>query len=208
MKHLLLLIFLLGSLHFSGFSQDGNPSLLTIPEDWKYEFIAFPLDFAPLLNYEGYEELRFAPGMFDVDSPSYFTYLFAISFEGKQDFSIPNCKKFLSIYYQGLCFDVAKAKEITVDTSKIIITAEKPKVKTGDNDAYFITVKYLDTFNEGNEVMLNMELVVLNPKSHEKTYFLALVSPQPKYSEIWKELYTYRKSLMSENPTLSAARGK
>lgn len=37
---------------------------LPIPEGWRTETIPFPLEFAPELSYEGYEELRFSPGMF------------------------------------------------------------------------------------------------------------------------------------------------
>ena len=44
------------------------PILPPAPEGWRHERLAFPLDFAPDIELEGYEELRFAPGMFDPGS--------------------------------------------------------------------------------------------------------------------------------------------
>ena len=41
------------------------PFSMPTPEGWRTETIPFPLEFAPELEYEGLEELRFAPGMFD-----------------------------------------------------------------------------------------------------------------------------------------------
>ena len=36
-----------------------------VPAGWRSEVIPFPLDFAPSLTHRGFEEIRFAPGMFD-----------------------------------------------------------------------------------------------------------------------------------------------
>lgn len=189
-------------------AQDANPQLLDIPEDWRFEFIGFPLDFAPSLEYEGFEELRFAPGMFDSESNTYFTYLFAMALEGKIEFDIPKSKQFLTTYFQGLSYNVAKSKEASVDTSKIQLIIQRPDIKMGKHEGYFITVNYIDSFNNMNEITINMELVVLYPKSGDKTYLVALASPQPKYSEVWKELYEYRKTLMTENPVFKELRSK
>jgi len=52
------------------------PFYMPVPDGWRAETIPFPLDFAPELNYEGLEELRFAPGMFDADSEDFWTYAF------------------------------------------------------------------------------------------------------------------------------------
>lgn len=208
MKLFLVSLSLFTTLHFSGISQEAQPQLLTIPENWSFEFIAFPLDFAADLDYKGFEELRFSPGMFDTTSNRYFTYLFAAELEGKHSFSIPETKKFIKQYYQGLSHAVAQSKETSVDTSKIKVIIQKAKVKTGIHDAYFITVNFVDSFTNNQEVLLNIELVVLHAKSDQNTYLVAAVSPQPKYSEVWKELYSYRKALMQGNPRLKMASGK
>ncbi len=60
-KRLIILFTILPILAVAGFAQDKNSSLLPVPEDWRFEKIDFPLDFAPDLDYQGFEELRFAP---------------------------------------------------------------------------------------------------------------------------------------------------
>lgn len=205
-KIILYLAFI--SIHIGIYAQDAKPTLLTVPEDWKFEFIGFPLDFAPSLQYQGYEELRFAPGMFDTTATDYFTYMFAIELEGKHDFGIPSTQKFLETYFKGLSYEVAKAKEISVDTSRIDVVVTKPDIRMGKHEGYFITVQFIDSFSGGKAVTLNMETVVLHPKNGEKTFIHSIVSPQPKYNEIWKELYKYRKFLMHENPVFVNAESK
>lgn len=208
MKKTYFLLALIWAFQFSTFAQDAQPQLLTLPEDWTFEFIPFPPDFAPGLKYNGYEELRFAPEMFKPDESRYFTYLFAIELDGKHEFDIPETKQFLARYFRGLSSSVAQSRETTVDTSKITVEVEKARVKTGIHDAYFIKVNFVDSFTIGQEVLLNIELVVLHAKSDNNTYLVALISPQPKYSEVWKEMYTYRKALMQGNPTLKQAVGR
>jgi hypothetical protein len=52
------------------------PFYLPTPEGWRTETIPFPLEFAPELDYEGLEELRFAPGMFKEGSADFWSYAF------------------------------------------------------------------------------------------------------------------------------------
>jgi hypothetical protein len=44
---------------------DYLPFYMPVPDGWRTETIPFPLDFAPELKYEGVEELRFSPWMFE-----------------------------------------------------------------------------------------------------------------------------------------------
>ncbi len=78
-------LYIITTLFLFGYSlsmaQDNNPFILKTPTDWRYEKIDLPLDFAPSINYNGFEELRFAPGMFDREAEKYFTYVFVISIE-------------------------------------------------------------------------------------------------------------------------------
>ena len=49
-----------------------EPELLPpAPAGWRFERIDFPLDFAPDIEHEGFEELWFAPGMFAPESDTF-----------------------------------------------------------------------------------------------------------------------------------------
>ena len=52
------------------------PFYLPTPDGWRTETIPFPLDFAPELEYEGLEELRFSPGMFAEMKTDFWSYAF------------------------------------------------------------------------------------------------------------------------------------
>lgn len=208
MKHYTLILIGLTLFGLRTQAQDTQPQFLTLPADWRSEVLNFPLDFAPDLEYQGLEELRFAPGMFDTTATDYFTYMFVMVLEGSHDFTIPETKKFIASYFRGLSSAVGQGKEISVDTSLITVTVMRPDIKTGKHEGYFITVNFIDTFSGGRLVTLNMESVVLYQKDGQKTYIQALISPQPKYSATWKELYQYRKTLMNENPVFVNLRGK
>lgn len=178
-----LLISLLICFYNASLAQVPNPQLLHHPADWRFERIDFPLDFAPDLKYEGFEELRFAPGMFDRASDTYFTYLFTISLNTKS-FTDKDLEVFLLIYFKGLAKTVSASKNMKIDVSKIKLElkADLNKVRT-----YHALLKFLDVFNEGEEVLLNLEIDIKSNKHN--SYIIALVSPKPKSDDLWEKLY-------------------
>src|SRR5262245_13172067 len=66
------------------FGQGRNltPTVLKGPADWRFERLPIPPGFARDIPWTGFEEARFAPGMFDTASSSYFCYALAITLEG------------------------------------------------------------------------------------------------------------------------------
>jgi hypothetical protein len=173
---------------FMGFSQESTPIILDGPEDWKYEKIDFPLDFAPSLPYEGFEELRFAPGMFDIESSTYFTYLFVLSIQNKEELPKSELKTLLSKYYKGLYSAVAASKKMEIDTSQIKVHFGELKKSSSPTKNYSVQIDFIDCFTNGQNVLLNMELEVIPKKQSKGLYVLSIVSPQSNQSVSWKEL--------------------
>lgn len=187
--NILISILFIGLTQTICIAQEPEPILLNTLEDWRYEKIDFPLDFAPTLVYDGFEELRFSPGMFDTTSKTYFTYLFAISFNNISKISKSELKSFLSAYYKGLCNEVAKGKKMEVDTSQIEINLYKHKNIKSKGKNYTAELLFFDTFTDGRKVVLHMEIDLLKDKAKKQLYLFAKVSPQPKQSIIWKEMH-------------------
>lgn len=165
-------------------AQETKP-ILDIPEDWRFERITLPFDFAPEMPYTGFEELRFAPGMFDRSSENYFTYLFIASIKNEKKFSKRAIKNFLTQYYQGLSKAVAGENKEKLDFSNITISVKRNRTIKRKQKNYIATIVYLDTFNKGEEVILNMELTVVSNKKNPHTYLMVMVSPQEKNHSIW-----------------------
>ncbi|UII81721.1 hypothetical protein [Flagellimonas sp. CMM7] len=192
---LLLTISLLLICQFMGFSQESTPIILNGPEGWNYEKIDFPLDFAPSLPYEGFEELRFAPGMFDTSSSTYFTYLFVLSIQNKEEFPQSELKTLLSEYYKGLCNAVATPKKMAIDTSQIKVRLKNLKKPSSQAKSYSVQIDFFDPFTNGQKILLNMELEVIPDKQTKGVHILSIVSPQSNESVVWKELYSAKEKI-------------
>lgn len=186
---LIVLLFFFTSLY--SIAQDKDPIILKTPTDWRYEKIDLPLDFAPSINYKnGFEELRFAPGMFNPKSEKYFSYAFVIAINETVKLPKRKAKQLLYKYYRGLCYAVANSKKMAIDTSKIEIDLKRQK-----NSAYVGTVLYFDTFNSGEELLLNIDLEIVRNKNTNTSYVIGLVSPKLRKESIWNELYAIRNSI-------------
>ena len=156
------------------------------PEGWRYERLEFPLSFAPELDYEGFEELRFAPGMFVADSDSYFSYTLAIRLEGDHRVDRELVAGFLASYYRGL--------------------ATPPDGPPPDEEAFAVdvvahpagflaTVDTIDTFVTGEPLRLRFELSVREGPGHVE--LLGIVSPLEEEAPIWDELHAIQERWLS-----------
>ena len=169
-----------------------QPELLPpTPADWRFERIDFPLSFAPELKYKGFEELRFAPGMFKPESDTYFTYIFAMKITDDVTLDAPALQSLLETYFRGLCGTVAKEKKFDIDTSKITaqVRADQPDAPPTRN--FRATVASFDAFVTGKPLTLNLEMIVIDASRTDHRIFAA-ISPKPVDSPIWKLLRTLK----------------
>jgi hypothetical protein len=184
-----LLIALLGLGLLAGLaSAQGPPTVLKEPSDWRFEKMPIPPGFAPEVKLTGFEEIRFAPGMFDTSSANYWTCVLVISAEGVRSLAAADVKDFLEKYYRGLSSGVGRRKGLSPDAAQM--AADVVAVESG-NDArnrYTATIPFFDTFNDGRKIVLNIEAHVVPRPASGKTYLVLLVSPQPKDAAVWQTL--------------------
>lgn len=194
MKKIKYIILFTIIFQFTGFAQVINDTILKLPKEWRYEKVSLPFGFTPKMTHKGIDELRFAPGMFNRDAEKYFTYAYVFTIENELDFDKKELEKLLNDYYKGLCGIVAKSKKLDTDVSKIKIDLNTIK-NTKCIKAYSGEIIYFDTFNNGEQIILNTEIEILPNKSKNKTYIIGLVSPKQKEDKLWKELYNIRKNI-------------
>lgn len=181
--------------------QDTSELLPETPADWDYERIDFPLSFAPELKYDGFEELRFAPGMFNAESDTYFTYIFAIKIKNDITFDAGMLKTFLETYYRGLCRTVAQGTDFDIDVSKISAKVYPQKTKTEQVRHYRATLDSFDPFVTGKPLRLHLEMVVVDKGKADHRIFAA-VCPQPEETAIWKQMKMFKRQFqkLATNP--------
>lgn len=163
----------------------GTPTLLKEPVDWRFERMPVPPGFAPDVALRGFEEARFAPGMFDNRSPTYFTYVLALLLDEGPKLDAGALQEFLEKYYRGLSVGVGRQKGQSPDPSQI-----KARVRTAGDDGHrFIAgVTFLDSFTDGRKVELNLEVRVTARLASGKTGCVLLISPLGLDEKIWNRL--------------------
>ena len=168
--------------------QQPTPTILKGPADWRFERLPIPPGFAPDIKWTGFEEARFAPGMFVTTSSNYFTYALTVSVDGIAPIITADVKDFLDKYFKGLSTGVGRRKGLAPDASQL--GAEVTAVKTDKELPARFTAKvpFFDTFNDGRKILLNMEITVLPRSTAKKNFVVLLISPQPTEAAVWKQL--------------------
>jgi hypothetical protein len=176
-----------------------TPALLTGPADWRFEKIRIPPRFAPDVKLSGFEEARFAPGMFDTRAPDYFTYVLALSVKDVEVIDAAAIKDFLDKYYQGLSAAVGRRRQLAPDFSQInaLVTPAQSGEGAG---SYKARVTYFDTFNDGRKIVLNVQIQVATKADAKRTFITLLISPQPLDAEVWKKLHDIEKTIHFDRP--------
>lgn len=160
------------------------PFYMPVPDGWRTETIPFPLDFAPELNYEGLEELRFAPGMFDADSEDFWTYAFVWWIHEVTSIDPDSLAYDLEVYFSGLGHVVAKDRGLdTSGASYDVILA------AGDSDHdYKGEANIFDPFVTGKMISLNIRVKKIACPDQARLAVFFELSPQPYSHELWPAL--------------------
>jgi hypothetical protein len=192
MKFFLAAYTLLISFSMAAKAQDKSPQILTEPTSWEFEKFPLPPSFATAIRYQGFEELRFAPGMFKKEAHDYFTYVFVAQIDSNLRISQNDVKNYLVSYYRGLCAVTATDRKLNIDTSKITATLYRQKKSTADYISYDATINLFGVFADGAPVKLLMEISVIKNAATNKISLFFIASPLSKTDDVWKELYTIR----------------
>jgi hypothetical protein len=169
-------------------AQDNTATLLKGPADWRFEHIPIPPQFAPTIKYTGYEEARFAPGMFSNQSTNYFTYALVVSVDGTPELGAVELKNFLEEYYQGLSMMVGRRKQLTPDRKLMSAVVTAAKSPSGEGNQFEAKLPFFDSFTDGRKIVLNMEIRVVAKPASKKSFILLLISPRGPDGEVWKKL--------------------
>ena len=179
-------------LEFSGCSKTNEPVALPpkaqstpAPQaidctPWKKERIDLPLSFAPEIKYQGYEVLRFAPGMFDVNKDDYFTYAFVMNIKNEGIDNEKELEELLLLYFKGLMKAVTAKDEAPLDTSNFEVDVTKTK------EGFNVLANIADGFVTKQELALNME--VTQNKTSAGSCLRVSASPKATNSQTWNLL--------------------
>lgn len=196
MKHLALLIIIVCAGFAPAAAQRAQPAptMLPGPADWSFERLPIPPAFAPSIFWTGYEEARFSPGMFSKNSPLHFTYALSICIDGTSKIQDKKLENFLEKYFRGLSTMVGQGKGIKPDPAVFKAEVKTRKDASGSEGLFTARIPIIDTFTDGRQITLNLEIDVRPQPKVKKTQIILLISPQAMDAEIWKQLRSIREA--------------
>ena len=166
------------------------------PKNWRSERIPFPLGFAKELEYTGFEELRFGPGMFKPGSPTYWTYVYFWWLKGDVDLDEKALERDLRNYYVGLSKSVGRSRGVQVDPAKIDVKIQL--VKSSDKPAsapkWTGTITTYDVFVTGKLLKLNVEISRRSFEKQNRSWYFFSVSPLSGDKPEWSQMRKIRDS--------------
>jgi hypothetical protein len=167
------------------------PFHMPVLDGWRTETIPFPLGFAPALEYEGLEELRFSPGMFDPESDAVWTYAFVWWVPRDTAIDAGRLSRDLDAYFRGLADAVAEPKKVQPDPATFKGGLRAVEAADG-NPRFEGRVGTFDAFATLSGVELNVRAEVLPCAEVGQLAVLFLLSPQPTSHEVWAQLGAIR----------------
>ena len=177
---------------FAATAPEPEPGFhLPLLEGWRPETIPFPLSFAPELEYEGIEELRFAPGMFEAESEELWTYAFIWWVPAETEFEAARLGRDLEAYFRGLSTAVAESRGATVGEARFAARLEAAGTE-GGNRRFEGRAESFDAFVSQRQIELNVRIELLECPDAGKVAAFFELSPQPPDHTVWESLAEIR----------------
>jgi hypothetical protein len=165
--------------------EQENVDLLKTDTSWSKEIFHFPIQFAPEINYQGIEEARFPKGWGKVDSPEFWSYVFAWHIDLNKELTEKDLETNLQIYFDGLMSVVNKDTGIVVP-STIALFLKKDE---GENTASYVgKVRVYDAFRTKKTMILNVLVESYSCEQKKKSIIVFKFSPQEFESDVWLKL--------------------
>ncbi|MEM6517453.1 MAG: hypothetical protein AAF688_14825 [Bacteroidota bacterium] len=180
MKNYTILIVVYFVLNFC-FGQDSL-AIVKANSSWPREMIEFPVEWAPKMNINGYEELRFSPNWSKADNYQFWTLVMAWEIESKDALAIDRLTENLTAYFDGLMIPNHWAETFPKPKFKLIEVDEDKKSKAKG------TLTVFDGFHTGKMIKLNIEMIQSFINSEESAIVVFYISPKPFEHFIWNEL--------------------
>jgi hypothetical protein len=158
------------------------------PVGWEPETIIFPIDFAPLLPYIGFEELRFAPG-WGRPSGEKWAYTILWWLDDSYPFNEQTLKENLESYFSGLTRRRAIADGLDLK-EYFPAKAQVTKIKTikGDKESYSATVNIFDAQVTRKPGSLYIKIHLKDCQDRSKTIVLFEIAGNTFSNPVWQQL--------------------
>jgi len=157
-------------------------TVLSAPEGWRSEILPFPLAFAPEIDFDGFQDVRFAPGWADQSSDEFWTYHFIWYIRDQPHLTEDLLTDFFMSYYDGLSAAVLNLDEKSSDghpdkTLCLFIKSE---------DGYKGKIRAFDPFFTQDYITINISIEESYCHKRDRYIVSFDISPQPFTHHVWE----------------------
>lgn len=160
--------------------ESTHQTVLTAPETWGSEIFSLPLDFAPAINYTGFEDIRFAPGWSDTTANDYFTYTFVWVLNKAPKFDQKQLESHMRDYFGGLMAAVSERDDLP--ETKASFEFAKAKKEFGATGQ----VTFYEAFFKKSVITLNVSVEGKHCKNQDKYIVWFRLSPKDLKAPLWQ----------------------
>ena len=171
--------------------EEPLPFDMPTPEGWRTETIPFPLSFAPELKYEGLEELRFSPGMFEEGSPQFWSYAFVWWLPAGTQLEASQLEQDFIAYFRGLTSPPDPNEESPASQAKFAAKIQELAKDEQGRRRLEGNVSTFDSFVTQKPMELEVRITIWDCGTENTVAFFEL-SPQPFDHEVWTQLAEIR----------------
>ena len=186
-------------------ASDAPDTTLVFNTTWKGERIQLPPPFAPAMKLKGTEEIRFAPGMFDAGSATFFSYAFVFSVSKDQALTEDIIQREILAYYRGLSESILQRKKVNADADKFTFKLQQAKEAAGTPEKVAASAKavqyhgelnWTEPFVTAKPQVLYFEIQSWADPATSRNYLFVCTSPKPRgdADATWTELRAIRRS--------------
>lgn len=157
--------------------------ILVADKSYGKEIIQLPVEWAPGMNLEGFEELRFSPSWKDPDSPDFWSLVLSWNVIAEEPLTVHELEANLHSYFDGLMKPNHWATDFPAPILQLRITETNPNGGT-----YTGEMRYFDGFHTGKVITTRIKAEQFHCAKTDKTIVLFRMSPQQFDHEVWDGL--------------------
>jgi len=165
-----------------------DKAILIADESYGKEIILLPVEWAPNMTIEGFEELRFSPGWNDTESPEFWSYVLSWDVKASDPLTSNELEINLEQYFDGLMKPNHWAKEFAEPAVKLMHAGTTP-----DSYNYTGKMRYFDGFHTGKVITTNIMAVQFFCMKTQRTIVVFRISPQSYDHPVWDRLKAIKK---------------
>ena len=152
---------------------------------WSKEIILFPIDWAPDLTLDGFEELRFSPNWDKPENSEFWTLALSWKVNTPNTLSLKEIQFNLAHYFDGLM----KPNHWATEFAEPKVTLQLTEVEN-EITHYIGQIDFFDGFHTGKPISTYFNATQRFCKASKSTIIVFLISSQEKTHPIWEELNT------------------